>query len=66
MRAKETGEEVENYPSSVFDTLPDGTIEVNCPIKEQKILILRMDLRYELVFTTENGLIRATGHFTER
>ena len=66
MRAKETGEEVENYPSSVFDTLPDGTIEVNCPIKEQKILILRMDLRYELVFTTENGLIRATGHFVER
>ena len=66
MRAKETGEEVESYPSSIFDTLPDDTIEVNCPTKEQKIILLRTDLRYELVFTTENGLIRATGIFTER
>lgn len=66
MRAKETGEEVEAYPSSIFDTLPDDTIEVNCPTKEQKLILLRLDLRYELVFTTENGLIRATGVFTER
>ena len=35
MRAKETGEEVEAYPSSIFDTLPDDTIELNCPTKEQ-------------------------------
>ena len=39
---------------------------MNCPTKEQKIILLRTDLRYELVFTTENGLIRATGIFTER
>ena len=66
MRAKETGEVVESYPSSIFDILPDDTIELNCPTKEQKIILLRLDLRYELVFTTEKGMVKATGIFTER
>lgn len=53
------------YMSSVFDVLDDAFI-LHLPTQAGKILLLPLNVRYEFVFTTANGLYKAEGTVTER
>ncbi len=56
---------VGTYMSSVFDLDGDNFI-LHMPTQGGKILLLPLNVRYEFVFTTENGLYKAEGTVTER
>ncbi len=54
-----SGEDDGHYVSSIYDILPDGTIEIMMPMRAGRMVLIPMGLRYEMVFTTVTGLKRA-------
>lgn len=67
VRSRETGEEVTTYVSSIYDILDDGSFELDMPTRGGKVLLLPMNLRYELVFVAERrGMWIAQAQINER
>ena len=66
IRARQTGEEVNTYISSIYDILEDGTFELDMPSRAGKVILLPMNLRYELVFVSEKGMWMAQAQIDER
>lgn len=53
------------YYSTVFDVDDHNRIEVNMPIIAGKLQLLRKNIRYEFIFTTNSGLYKAQGTVVE-
>lgn len=66
IRARQTGEEVNTYISSIYDFLDDGTFEIDMPSKAGKVILLPMNVRYELIFVSEKGMWMAQAQMVER
>jgi len=54
------------YITTVFDTSDDGTLILNMPFDEGRLVPLPTDVRYEFVFATTKGLLKAEGTITQR
>ncbi|MBO6214857.1 MAG: flagellar brake domain-containing protein [Lachnospiraceae bacterium] len=66
IRAKQTGEEVNTYISSIYDILEDGTFELDMPSRAGKVILLPMNVRYELIFISGKGMWMAQAQINER
>ncbi|MCR4610857.1 MAG: flagellar brake domain-containing protein [Lachnospiraceae bacterium] len=64
-REEKSGGSSGTYMTSVFDIDGDKYI-LHLPTQGGKILLLPLNVRYEFVFTTNNGLYKAEGTVTER
>lgn len=62
----EGGANVGTYMSSVFDLDENDNFILHMPTQGGKIILLPLNVRYEFVFTTSNGLYKAEGIVTER
>ena len=59
--------EVKQYQSQVFDNKGDGVFEVAMPIIQGKLIVLPLNVRYEIVFNTQGGnTYKSMGIITER
>ena len=63
---RETDEPVQSFVSSVFDVLPNGMLALTMPTHGGRILLLPTGIRYEFVFTTDKGLLKAEGIIEQR
>ena len=66
LRAESSGETEQVFPSRVFDVLDDGTLEIDVPTREGKLVLLPQGVRYLFEITNENGVYRAQAQITER
>ncbi len=66
MRAADGNTEEKVFVSRVYDVLKDGTLELDVPTKEGKLILLPLNVRYMFEFTTEAGVFRCQGTITER
>lgn len=57
--AREGYSDADHYVSSIHDVLPDGTLEITMPMRAGRMVLIPMGIRYEMVFTTDNGLKKA-------
>ncbi len=60
------GKEEQVFISRVFDVLDDGTLELDVPTKEGKLVLLPQNVRYLFEFTTDQGVFRCAGQITDR
>ncbi len=58
--------QVGSYMSSIFDIDEEDNFIFHMPTQGGKILLLPMNVRYEFIFTTNNGLFKAEGTVKER
>lgn len=58
--------QVGSYMSSIFDIDEEDNFLFHMPTQGGKILLLPMNVRYEFIFTTNNGLFKAEGTVKER
>ncbi|MCR5098432.1 MAG: flagellar brake domain-containing protein [Lachnospiraceae bacterium] len=65
-RAEHDNKEEQVFASRVFDVLSDGTLELDIPTKEGKLVLLPHNVRYLFEFTTDQGVFRCAGQITER
>ncbi len=65
-RAEQTNRDEQVFASRVFDVLSDGTLELDIPTKEGKLVLLPHNVRYMFEFTTDQGMFRCAGQITER
>lgn len=65
-REQETGQVAQIFKSKICDVDKAGKIQLYMPMDGSKYILLPLDLRYEFVFYTENGLYRCEGKVTER
>ncbi len=65
-RAAAAGQEEQVFISRVFDVLNDGTLELDIPTKEGKLVLLPQNVRYLFEFTTDQGVFRCAGQITDR
>ena len=65
-RAAISGETVTQYVSRVFDKETNGTLVLEMPTKEGKLLLLPVNIRYEFIFFIEGGMYKAEGTITDR
>ena len=65
-RDENKGEGCTQYPSRVFDISKDGTLELEMPTREGKLVLLPMNIRYEFIFFIDNGMYKAQGTVTDR
>ena len=56
----------DHYVSGVHDIEPDGTIELEMPMRGGKIVLIPMGIRYELVFIMDGKLLKAEAEVTRR
>lgn len=56
----------ESYSSSLFSVVDNDTVEIMSPQKANNIVPLHQGERYNLVFTTDKGMISATGVVLDR
>lgn len=54
------------YKSQVNDITEDGKLEITMPIENGKVILLPLDIRFELVFYTNSGLYHSIGQVRER
>ena len=66
MRSENGGEDAKVFASRVFDVLEDGTLELDVPTKEGKLLLLPQNVRYMFEFITDGGIYRCQGAITDR
>ena len=66
MRAENGGDTEKVFASRVYDVLDDGTLELDVPTKEGKLLLLPQNVRYMFEFITDNGIFRCQGAVTDR
>ena len=66
MRADSSGEDERVFASRVYDVLADGTLELDVPTKEGKLLLLPQNVRYMFEFITDTGIYRCQGAITDR
>ncbi|MCR4998847.1 MAG: flagellar brake domain-containing protein [Lachnospiraceae bacterium] len=55
-RSANTGESVTTYVSKVYDVLDDGSLELDVPTIAGKLVLLPMNIRYEVIFSVKGGL----------
>lgn len=53
------------YYSTIYDINPDNTIELNMPSESGKLQLLPKHIRYEFIFTMNQGIYKADGTITE-
>ena len=54
------------YSSSLFETIDEKTLEMNAPFQAERVVLLPLNVRYELVFLTADGLFRTEGTLVDR
>ncbi len=65
-RAESDGKEEQVFVSRVFDVLDDGTLELDVPTREGKLILLPQNVRYLFEFTTGSGVFRCQGQILDR
>ncbi|MCR5640384.1 MAG: flagellar brake domain-containing protein [Lachnospiraceae bacterium] len=55
-RSMATGQEVQSFVSKVFDVLDDGSLELDVPSVGGKLVLLPLNIRYELIFSSKAGM----------
>lgn len=65
-RERNQNDEARVFVSRIFDITDDGYLELDMPTREGKLLLLPVNLRYEFIFISENGMYKATGTIRER
>ena len=55
-RSAATGQTVQSFVSKVFDVLDDGSLELDVPSVAGKLVLLPLNIRYEMVFSTKAGM----------
>ncbi|MBQ1640310.1 MAG: flagellar brake domain-containing protein [Lachnospiraceae bacterium] len=65
-RSETTGQTVQSFVSKVFDVLDDGSLELDVPSVGGKLVLLPLNIRYELVFSTKAGLRVGTVEIVQR
>lgn len=63
-RSRETSAKI--YKSQVLDVREDGIFEISMPIESGKLMLLPLNVRFEFVFYSINGMFRAIGMVSER
>ena len=59
--------EVKQYHSQVLDNKGDGVFEVAMPIIQGKLIVLPLNVRYEITFNTQGGnTYKSVGIIKER
>lgn len=53
------------YYSTIYDINSDDTLELNMPLEGQKLRILPKNIRYEFIFTMNQGIYKAEGTVIE-
>ena len=66
VRSESNGKQEQIFVSRVYDVLPDGTLELDVPTKEGKLVLLPQNVRYLFEFTTDQGVFRCQGQITDR
>ena len=61
-----SAEEASVFSSKIYDIGTDDTLELDMPTKAGKLLLLPQNIRYEFVFTTQNGIFKAEGTIIDR
>lgn len=68
--AEEAGEEAEErgkvYTTRVHNILSEDTLEVVMPMEKTKLILLPVDVEYDMVFYADNGLYQCFARITDR
>ena len=65
-RSAVTGQTVQSFVSKVFDVLDDGSLELDVPSMAGKLVLLPLNIRYEVVFSTKAGMRVGTVEIVSR
>lgn len=60
------GETIKTYKSQVLDVMENGNIEISMPIEANKLVLLPLGVRLELVFYSIGNLFKGVGQIKER
>lgn len=62
----DNGEKNKVYASQVVDILSDDRIEISMPMEKTKLILLPVDVEYDLYFFTPNGLYQCYARVVDR
>jgi c-di-GMP-binding flagellar brake protein YcgR len=65
-REQNSGKEATRYQTVLHDIKDDGTLVLELPIVERKLITLPSEIRYEFIFSTNTGFLMAVGHVIKR
>lgn len=54
------------YMSEVFDILSEDVIEIQMPMEKTKLILLPVDVEFDMVFYTANGMYQCFGRIADR
>lgn len=54
------------YQTSVYDVLSDDRLEINMPMEKSKLILLPVDVEYDIYFYTSNGLYQCFARVVDR
>ncbi len=63
---KDDGSENKTYYSTVYDILSEDTLEIMMPIEHNKLILLPVDVEYDMVFYGKSGLYQCTARIIDR
>lgn len=54
------------YMSEVYDILSEDVIEIQMPMEKTKVILLPVDVEFDMVFYTSNGMYQCFGRIVDR
>ena len=54
------------YKSQIYDILPNHRLKIGMPMKGQRLLLIPVDVEYDMLFFTSKGLYMANGKIVDR
>lgn len=63
---EQTGNLGKTYGSEVYDILSEDDIEIRMPMEQTKLILLPVDVEFDMIFYTANGMYQCFGRIVDR
>lgn len=63
---EQTGSARKTYVSEVYDILSEDAIEIRMPMEKTKLILLPVDVEFDMIFYTANGMFQCFGRIMDR
>lgn len=63
---EQTGNIGKTYGSEVYDILSEDEIEIRMPMEQTKLILLPVDVEFDMIFYTANGMYQCFGRIVDR